>query len=114
MRQDSGNHNDVGAIAEYLKRTCDPAIDYIRTPDDHDAVHRPAHYRRGGFELIDVIEAWGLDWDGYIMQAVQYLFRAGLKGSSKLEDYRKAQVYLERRIRSLERAEKEAARQRQA
>jgi hypothetical protein len=68
-----------------------------------DPVHRPSHYRRGGYELIDVLEAWGLDRDGYIMQAVQYLFRAGLKGTTKLEDYRKALWYLERRIATLER-----------
>ena len=55
----------------------------------------PSHYRRGGFELIDVLEAWGLHKDGRLMQAVQYLFRAPFKANAR-EDVEKARWYLDR------------------
>ena len=38
------------------------------------------HYKQLDPEPIDVIESWGLESDGYLMQAFQYLARARLKG----------------------------------
>jgi hypothetical protein len=67
-----------------------------------DQVNHPAHY--GGdspYEAIKVIEAWELDF--CLGNAVKYISRAGKKDPSKtLEDLKKAQWYLARKIQQLE------------
>jgi hypothetical protein len=63
-----------------------------------DAVNHPAHYKVGGIETIDFIEAKKLNYN--IGNVVKYLTRADHKGN-KLEDLRKAQWYLTREISSL-------------
>lgn len=69
----------------------------------HDAVNSPSHYTSGGIETIDAIEAWGLDRDFCLANAVKYISRAGKKDPSKtLEDLKKARWYLNRRIAKLE------------
>jgi len=61
----------------------------------------PAHYKRGGIEAIDVIEAWELGF--HLSNVIKYVCRAGLK-QSYLEDLKKAEYYLNRAIwRELER-----------
>lgn len=60
-----------------------------------EAVNHPAHYQAGGLEVIDVIEAFGLDFR--LGNAAKYLLRAGRKGDV-VEDLRKAQWYLGRAI----------------
>jgi hypothetical protein len=66
-----------------------------------EQVNHPQHY--GGednqYEAIKVIEAWELDF--CLGNVVKYISRAGKKGS-KMEDLRKAQWYLERKILQLE------------
>lgn len=68
-----------------------------------DNVNHPAHY--GGeddlYEVIKVIEAWGLDF--HLGNAVKYIARAGKKDPVKeLEDIKKARWYLNRKIQELE------------
>lgn len=68
-----------------------------------DPVNSPSHYTSGGIETIDAIEAWGLDRDFCLANAVKYIGRAGKKDPAKLlEDLRKARWYLDRRIKKLE------------
>ncbi len=70
------------------------------TPATPERVNHPAHY--GGdttYEAIKVIEAWRLDQDFCLGNAVKYLCRAGKKDNAdQLEDLRKAHWYLQRRI----------------
>ena len=66
--------------------------------DRGDAVNHPAHYKVGGIETIDFIEAKKLNYR--LGNVVKYLTRADHKGN-KIEDLRKAQWYLEREIESL-------------
>jgi len=66
--------------------------------DRGDAVNHPAHYKVGGIETIDFIEAKKLGYN--LGNVVKYLTRADHKGN-KLEDLRKAQWYLTREISSL-------------
>jgi hypothetical protein len=73
-------------------------------PTKHDPVNSPSHYTHGGVETIDYIEAKGLDKDFCLANVVKYVSRAGYK-ISKLEDLKKAQYYLNRRIKSLEASE---------
>lgn len=69
-----------------------------------EAVNHPAHY--GGdvpHEVVKCLEAWGLEADALLWNAVKYIARAGKKEKErKLEDLKKAQWYLSRRISTLE------------
>lgn len=63
---------------------------------------KPAYYRRGGIEVFDAAEAWGLDKDAYVFTALKYIARAGFKGSAdEIEDLEKARAYLDRKIQRL-------------
>ena len=62
------------------------------------AVNHPAHYKVGGIETIDFIEAKKLGYN--LGNVVKYITRADHK-DNKLEDLRKAQWYLTREINSL-------------
>lgn len=64
-------------------------------PQSGDSVNHPSHYTRGGVEVIEAIEAWGLEFR--LANVVKYVARAGHKGDA-LEDLRKAKWYLEREI----------------
>ena len=57
----------------------------------------PAHYQAKGIELVDVLEAFGLDKFSHRLQAIQYLFRAHVKGN-ELNDLKKAKWYIDREI----------------
>lgn len=72
-------------------------------PDD--PVNHPSHYCYApGYEVIDVLEAWGLG--PYEWQVCKYVARAKHKGK-ELEDLKKARFYLERRIKQLEKETKQ-------
>ena len=60
-----------------------------------DLVNHPPHYKVGGIETIDFIEAKGLDY--HLGNVIKYISRANHKGS-KLENLKKAQWYLSRAI----------------
>jgi hypothetical protein len=66
--------------------------------DRGDPVNNPAHYKVGGIETIDFIEAKQLGYN--LGNVIKYLTRADYKGN-KLEDLRKAQWYLTREINTL-------------
>jgi len=64
-------------------------------------VDRPPHY--GGdtpYEVIKVIEAWGLDKDFHLGNTIKYIARSPHKGN-ELQDLEKAAWYLARRIAKL-------------
>lgn len=63
-----------------------------------DNVNHPAHYKQGGIETIDFIEAKNLSY--HLGNVVKYITRADHKGN-KLEDLKKAQWYLNRAIEKL-------------
>lgn len=63
-----------------------------------DNVNHPAHYKVGGIETIDFIEAKQLSYN--LGNVVKYLTRADHKGNRK-EDLLKAQWYLNREISNL-------------
>jgi hypothetical protein len=71
----------------------------------NDMVNHPNHYggEENAYEVIKVCEAWGLDKDAYLFNVVKYVARAGKKDKTKeLEDLKKAEFYLNRRIKNLE------------
>jgi len=61
-----------------------------------DLVNKPPHYRAGGIETIDFIEAKDLNYR--LGNVVKYVSRAGKKASDPIEDLEKAAWYLNREI----------------
>ena len=69
-----------------------------------DPVNHPAHYKKGGIETIDVLEAklTPEEFQGYcIGNALKYLTRRNYKGKPE-EDMRKAHWYLSRALKHVE------------
>ena len=68
---------------------------------EKEEVNHPDHYLQStGFEVIDVIEAWDLNF--CLGNAVKYIARAGIKNpQKKKQDLEKAVWYIERVIESL-------------
>lgn len=64
-------------------------------------VDHPDHYmKNSGFEVIDVIDAWKLDFD--LGNAIKYIARAGKKDHEKtVEDLEKAAWYISHKIKTL-------------
>lgn len=62
----------------------------------HDPVNHPTHYLAGGFEVMDIIEAYKLDFcEGNVLK---YLLRWRRKDG--LQDLKKAAWYLDRLIKT--------------
>ena len=61
-----------------------------------DLVNHPPHYKAGGIEVIDFIEAKDLNFR--LGNAVKYISRAGKKASDPVQDLEKAAWYLKREI----------------
>jgi hypothetical protein len=81
----------IDAVQE-MKITLD-ALDKIK--DKSDNVNHPPHYRTGGIETIDFIEAKDLNYR--LGNVVKYVTRAEKKGNP-IEDLKKARWYLDREI----------------
>lgn len=81
----------VEELAEKVAGVTPPAPP-VPTPD---MVNHPAHYKTGGIETIDFIEAKKLNY--HLGNVVKYITRADHKGD-RLENLKKAQWYLEREI----------------
>ena len=76
------------------KPIVNPQIEMIEP--ESDPVNHPAHYKVGGIETIDFIEAKRLNYN--MGNAVKYITRADHKGSRK-QDLEKAIWYLKREIK---------------
>ncbi len=71
-----------------------------------DLVNHPPHYKKGGIECIDYLVAKlsGEELKGYLKgNIIKYLSRAADKadGTKELEDYKKAQWYMNRLVEEL-------------
>lgn len=64
-------------------------------PIEQDMVNHPAHYKTGGIETIDFIEAKNFNYN--MGNAVKYISRADHKGN-KQQDLEKAVWYLNREL----------------
>ena len=67
--------------------------------DDIDIVNQPLHYKShpSSIECIQITEHMNF----CLGNAIKYIWRAGLKSSSEIEDLRKARWYIEREIQRL-------------
>ena len=61
-----------------------------------DPVNHPPHYKAGGIEVIDFIEAKDLNYR--LGNVIKYVSRAGKKDSDPVQDLEKAAWYLKREI----------------
>lgn len=78
--------------AKLAERLNPEAITMIEQPDP---VNHPAHYKVGGIETIDFIEAKKLNYN--MGNAVKYISRADHKGN-RLQDLEKAKWYIDREL----------------
>ena len=72
------------------------------TPVEMEAVNRPAHYRQGEVEVIDIIEQIVAGYKdpvvaGLVWQVLKYLARAPHKGNLQ-QDLGKAEWYMKRAV----------------
>ena len=79
-----------------------PVTRPIAPKPQSDPVNHPAHYTSGGIEVIDFIEAKGLNYN--LGNVVKYVSRCGKKDDA-LEDLKKAAWYLDREIKTREKAQ---------
>jgi hypothetical protein len=97
---DMTQHAD-GSITEKVTHTPNWETVHIITSDEplpvtmHDPVNHPAHYKYGGIETIDFIEAKELGYN--LGNVVKYVTRADHKGNRK-QDLEKAIWYLQREL----------------
>ena len=69
----------------------------------YEHVDHPPHYKKGGIEAIDVIEAWDLNFS--LGSVVKYISRHGRKpGESAVKDLEKSVWYLQREIERIKKA----------
>jgi hypothetical protein len=69
--------------------------------DKEDVVTNPSHYTKGKIQVLDFIEDQKLDF--HESQVLKYVVRARHKGN-ELQDLKKAQFYLNRKIAILEKS----------
>jgi hypothetical protein len=69
------------------------------TNEQKDMVNHPSHYTFSKYEVVEVLDEWFPN-DPLIWQVVKYLARAKYK-NNELEDLKKAQFYLTRKINKL-------------
>jgi Protein of unknwon function (DUF3310) len=84
-----------------MKAIRDAELSLSRTMD-LDLVNHPPHYKTGGIETIDFIEAKDLNYR--LGNVVKYVSRAGKKNSDPVQDLEKALWYLQREIAARKRA----------
>lgn len=77
---------DVIEKKPYMKAAFEPV----------DPVNHPPHYKSGGIETIDFIEAKDLNYR--LGNVVKYVSRAGRKNTDPVQDLEKAAWYLQREI----------------
>jgi hypothetical protein len=76
---------------------------YTSTDYGAENVDHPSHY--GGdttYEVIKVLEAWGLMGSFCLGNTIKYIARCGKKNDKVLEDLKKARWYLDREITNME------------
>ena len=98
-------HRDVYWCMKELDLFDDEDLELVFRSSDDDVVNNPSHYTQGSIETIDSIDVITEAYEGrlsyYVGACVKYIARANFKGSM-LEDLKKAQWYLNRAVKYLE------------
>jgi hypothetical protein len=88
-------------MEEFVEKVWDDMpiiIEDIPEPIKVDLVNSPSHYQGNKFEVIDIIDDFGLSFN--TGNAIKYILRADKKGNQK-QDLLKAIWYLEHEINKL-------------
>lgn len=73
--------------------------------EEKEMVNNPEHYGKGTYEAINVIEAWGANFN--IGNSLKYLSRYGKKDPNAIiQDLEKARWYIDREVSNLKKAQK--------
>ncbi len=93
--------NEKQSYLDYLAEQAQASLKIVKNPHrvENPQAH-PAHYNKGKYEVIDVIEDWKLGFN--LGNVVKYLARADHKGTPTADLY-KCLFYLNREIASRER-----------
>ena len=98
--------------SEFLARIKGEYIENETTPpsDPHEAAINPSHYKDIGIEPLEVIRRYKHNWDNTLEPAsfaniIKYIMRSPFKGN-KIQDLKKARVYLTEWIDYLESSSK--------
>lgn len=90
-------YNLMSLARRHMEKEASVELPVVMLPLSEDVVNHPAHYKVGGIETIDFIEAKGLNY--HLGNVVKYITRADHKGD-RIENLKKAQWYLTREIES--------------
>lgn len=93
--------DDPDSIGEFVKEYQEKVRQNEMIANDN--VSHPSHYTQGGIECIDAIKASmnGIEYQGYLKgNCMKYIWRWRIKGG--VEDLRKARVYLDWLIGTIE------------
>ena len=100
--------NDKGVQDKYMKERFEviPSIDDVIKDKQKENVRRgtiehvnhPNHYNKGKFEVIEVIEDWGLGFN--LGNAIKYIGRCEHKENKK-QDLEKALWYIKRELENI-------------
>lgn len=93
--EDSVEHVSSKRLAQIAYEVSKGRPPIVEIEPPADPVNHPAHYKAGGIETIDFIEAKKLGYN--LGNVVKYITRADLKGNRK-QDLEKALWYLNREI----------------
>lgn len=98
-----GTHEWLPEKCLYIRSASSDELDRAIRIINEDIVNHPSHYTDGKIEVIEFIEDKKL---GFCLgNAVKYIARAGKKDPTKeVEDLKKAEWYIKRRIKELEEA----------
>ena len=94
-----------GNVLDIQMKEPGESFNSCRARNGFDMVNHPKHYKaKNGMEVIDVIEAFTANLEGYEAthtgNVIKYICR--WKQKNGIEDLRKAQWYLERLIKNIE------------
>lgn len=95
---DDGNGYVYRWVRDSMVESGEVQVDEDPRLPKFDNVNHPAHYKSGGIETIDFIEAKELGY--HLGNVIKYVTRAKHKGN-EIEDLKKAQWYLNREISKL-------------
>ena len=97
MREIDAEKVGGNPIPEFLQKGplgSDTFAEWLASTRQEDTIDNPPHYKRNGIEVVDVIEAFELNYR--LGNVVKYVLRHMNKGG--VNDLKKAQWYLNREI----------------
>lgn len=94
------NYRNCTEYFDELKKSENKYTNNDNENNHYEYINHPTHYNSNGIEVIDIIDAYNLDF--YKGNIIKYLLRAGKKpAQEELQDLNKCKWYLERLIKNI-------------